>query len=40
MKKQGNSSPSKANSITKGLNNSKEEEISNNEFQKNNSKND
>jgi hypothetical protein len=40
MKQQLNSSPSKANSMFKDLNNSEEEEISNTEFQKNNSKND
>jgi hypothetical protein len=34
MNQQGNSSPSKANSTTKVLNNSKEEDISNIEFQK------
>jgi hypothetical protein len=34
MKQQGNSNPSKANSTTKDLNNSKEKEISNIEFQK------
>jgi F0F1-type ATP synthase membrane subunit b/b' len=34
MKQQANSSPSKANFTTKDLNNGKEEEISNNEFQK------
>jgi hypothetical protein len=34
MKQQGNSSSSKANSTTKDLTNSKEEEISNTEFQK------
>jgi hypothetical protein len=34
MKQQDNSSPSKANSITKDLNNCEEEEISNIEFQK------
>jgi hypothetical protein len=34
MKQQGNISPSKANSTTKDLNNSEEEEISNTEFQK------
>jgi hypothetical protein len=33
-KQQGNSSSSKVNSTTKGLNNSKEEKISNIEFQK------
>jgi hypothetical protein len=32
MKQQGNSSPSKANSTTEDLNNSKEEEISNIDF--------
>jgi hypothetical protein len=34
MKNQDNCSPSKANSTTKDLNTSIEEEISNNEFQK------
>jgi DNA anti-recombination protein RmuC len=34
MKQQGNSSPSKVNATTKELNNSKEEEKSNVEFQK------
>jgi hypothetical protein len=40
MKEQGNSSPFKANSTIKDLNNKKEEEISNIEFQKINNKND
>jgi hypothetical protein len=34
MKQQGNSSPSKANSTTKDLNNCEEKEISNTEFKK------
>jgi hypothetical protein len=34
MKQQGNSSPSKANSTIRDLNNNGEEEISNIEFQK------
>jgi hypothetical protein len=40
IKQQDNYYPSSANSTTKALNTSVEEEISNNEFQKNNSKND
>jgi hypothetical protein len=34
MKQQDNSSPSKANSVTKDLNNCEEKEISKTEFQK------
>jgi hypothetical protein len=40
MKQQVNNSPTKANSTTKDLNNTEEDEISNIDFQKSNSKND
>jgi hypothetical protein len=40
MKQQDNSSPSKANSTTKNLNNNEEKEISNTGIPKNNRKND